>query len=163
GEPGIAQGAADAQKLGSARSLAEAIAARVGLEGFVLPAYEDPWRHLHEEAVLPIDVDPLAADLRDPEERRRLARVLDRGLVAAEVVQQLLPPPKPPARKPAFAVRTALCVEPRGGALCVFLPPVSSAKEFLALIAAVSEARHSVDDPVLLEGYPPPPDPLFTR
>ena len=82
GEPGIAQGAADAQKLGSARSLAEAIAARVGLEGFVLPAYEDPWQHLREEAALPIDVDPLAADLRDPEERRRLARVLDRGLGA---------------------------------------------------------------------------------
>src|SRR3989449_10738368 len=42
GEPGVAQGAADAGKLGSARSLAESIAARVGLEGFLLPAYEDP-------------------------------------------------------------------------------------------------------------------------
>ena len=253
GEPGVAQGAADAGKLGSARSLAESIAARVGLEGFLLPAYEDPWRHLQEEAALPIDVDPLAADLRDPEERRRLARVLDRGLgaeagyvlplkfvdgafrserwsfrrgrlyllpgdspiglrlplaslggppavaigeepveppdprspeaaaheaerertrllrrvaegkVAAEVVQQLLPPLKPPARKPAFTVRTALCIEPRGGALCVFLPPVSSAKEFLALIAAVDEARRSLVEPVLLEGYPPPPDPVLTR
>ncbi|MGZ3422858.1 MAG: transglutaminase family protein [Polyangiales bacterium] len=63
-----------------ARRLADAIAERVGLKGKTIPAYEDPWRHLQEEASLPVDVDPLAAKLEDGEERRRLARVLDRGL-----------------------------------------------------------------------------------
>lgn len=64
----------------AARALAEALARALGVEGNVLEAFEDPWRFLQEEAALPVDVDPLAADLDDPEERRRLARVLDRGL-----------------------------------------------------------------------------------
>ncbi|MGK3997455.1 DUF2126 domain-containing protein [Sorangium sp. So ce1024] len=63
-----------------ARQFAKALAARLGLSEFLTPAYEDPWRHLQDEASLPVDVDPLKANLDDPEERRRLARVLDRGL-----------------------------------------------------------------------------------
>ncbi|WP_433932877.1 DUF2126 domain-containing protein [Sorangium cellulosum] len=62
------------------RQFAQALAARLGLSEFLLPAHEDPWRHLQDEASLPVDVDPLKANLDDPEERRRLARVLDRGL-----------------------------------------------------------------------------------
>ncbi|HSI04083.1 MAG: transglutaminase family protein [Myxococcota bacterium] len=46
------------------------------------PAYEDPWRFLQNEAALPTDVDPLTANLTDSEERRRLARVLERDLGA---------------------------------------------------------------------------------
>jgi uncharacterized protein (DUF2126 family) len=65
---------------GDAERLARAVARRLGLEASLLPAYEDPWRHLQSEAALPVDVDPLQADLDDPEERQRLARVLDRGL-----------------------------------------------------------------------------------
>jgi len=251
--PESARPPADARALADARTLAEAIARRLGVEGFVLPAFEDPWRHLQDEASLPIDVDPLAADLRDPEERRRLARVLDRGLateagyvlplaadagrfrserwtfrrgrlhllpgdsplglrlplaslggppaiqvaeepveppdprspeaaakerereqallrrrveegrISPEVARQILRPPEKPPRQPAFQVRTALCVEPRSGALYVFLPPVSTAADFLALAAAVDAERSAVDAPVLLEGYPPPADPSLTR
>ncbi|WP_434045180.1 MULTISPECIES: DUF2126 domain-containing protein [Sorangium] len=62
------------------RQFAQALAARLGLSEFLLPAHEDPWRHLQDEASLPVDVDPIEANLDDPEERRRLARVLDRGL-----------------------------------------------------------------------------------
>jgi uncharacterized protein (DUF2126 family)/transglutaminase-like putative cysteine protease len=220
-----------------ARRLGEAIAERLGVSGFLHEAYEDPWRFVQEEAALPVDVDPHAADLSDPENRRRLARVLERGLQtpagfvlplagarserwnfrrgrlylivgdspiglrlplaslgpgpppppppeehfeppdprgpeAAErerqkeeqrlarlvaegkattvVVPQRLPP-KPP---PASAVRTALCVEPRGGAIFVFIPPVATAEEFLRIVAAIEDSRG--DLPVLLEGYPPP-------
>ena len=53
------------------------------------PAFEDPWRFLQDEAALPVDVDPLKAKLTDSEERRRLARVLDRGL--GEVVGFAMP------------------------------------------------------------------------
>ena len=45
----------------------------------IYPGYEDPWPVIIEEAHLPPDVDPMAAELEDPEERRRLARILGRG------------------------------------------------------------------------------------
>ena len=59
-------------------AVAEAIAARLGVAA-PLPAYEDPWRLVQDEATLPVDVDPLEADLDDPDERRRLARLLGGG------------------------------------------------------------------------------------
>ncbi|HJL31185.1 MAG TPA: transglutaminase family protein, partial [Polyangiaceae bacterium LLY-WYZ-15_(1-7)] len=46
----------------------------------LVPAFEDPWHFIEQEARLPEDVDPLELDLDDDEERRRLARVLQRGL-----------------------------------------------------------------------------------
>src|SRR5262249_50669903 len=61
------------------------------------------------------------------------------------------------------AVRTALCVEPRGGALYVFLPPVAAAEDFLRILAAVDQAPSAPDLPVLLEGYPPPRRPEPAR
>ncbi len=63
-----------------ARRLAEELAARLGLSGALVPAFEDPWHFIEEEASLPADVDPLEADLGDSEARRRLAHVLERGL-----------------------------------------------------------------------------------
>ena len=64
--------------LEAAERLAEAIAARLGV-GAPVAAYEDPWPLVRDEASLPVDVDPLEADLGDPAERRRLARILGRG------------------------------------------------------------------------------------
>ena len=43
-------------------------------------AYEDPLVALLNESQLPIDVDPLKANLKDPLERRALAKQLSRGL-----------------------------------------------------------------------------------
>lgn len=58
-----------------------ALTERLGLSGSGwVPGYEDPWHFIQEEQDLPEDVDPLTADLSDPESRRRLARVLGRGL-----------------------------------------------------------------------------------
>ena len=62
-----------------ARRLGDAIARRLGLPAALAPAYEDPWRLLQDEAALPVGIDPRHAGLGDPEERRRLARALDRG------------------------------------------------------------------------------------
>src|SRR5207237_1396175 len=55
-------------------------------------------------------------------------------------------------------VRTALAVEPRDGQLWVFLPPVSSAEDFVDLIAAVEDTAARLEMPVAVEGYPPPHD-----
>ncbi len=63
-----------------ARRFAEEVASRLGLAGSLIPAFEDPWHFIQAETALPADVDPLEADLADPEERRRIARVLGRGL-----------------------------------------------------------------------------------
>ena len=64
-----------------ARRLVNALAVRLGVSpNHALDAFEDPWHQLREEARLPVGVDPLRAELRDSEERRRLARLLDRGL-----------------------------------------------------------------------------------
>ncbi len=64
-----------------ARRLTEAIARCLSVGPFA-PAFEDPWRFLQDEAALPVDVDPLKADLKDGEERVRLARVLGNDLGA---------------------------------------------------------------------------------
>jgi uncharacterized protein (DUF2126 family) len=66
--------------LADARRFANALADRLGIAGHVQEAHEDPWRFLQDEANLPVDVDPLKAALDDSEDRRRLARVLGRGL-----------------------------------------------------------------------------------
>lgn len=73
-----------------ARRLADAIAKQLGIgTDIAQPAFEDPWRLVRDESLLPVDVDPHHADLTDSEERRRLARVLDRGL--ATIVGYVLP------------------------------------------------------------------------
>jgi uncharacterized protein (DUF2126 family)/transglutaminase-like putative cysteine protease len=65
----------------SALRLIEAIAARLRIAGSATqPGFEDPWHYLQEEARLPVGIDPHDTDLNAPEARRRLARVLDRGL-----------------------------------------------------------------------------------
>jgi uncharacterized protein (DUF2126 family) len=72
------------------------------------------------------------------------------------------PAPVPPPAGPSEiygSVRTALAIEPRGGHLCIFLPPLSDAQDFAALTAAVEEAAAKVGLPVHIEGYAPPPDP----
>ncbi|MCA1907769.1 MAG: transglutaminase family protein [Magnetospirillum sp.] len=56
-------------------------------------------------------------------------------------------------------VRTALCVQPRDGQLCVFLPPVESAEQFLDLIEAIEDSAAELAQPVRIEGYPAPNDP----
>ncbi|MBX3013141.1 MAG: transglutaminase family protein [Caldilineaceae bacterium] len=47
---------------------------------YVQPAHEDAFYYILEEERLPINIDPLKADLNDPLERRRLAELLERGL-----------------------------------------------------------------------------------
>ncbi|MBF0136908.1 MAG: transglutaminase family protein [Magnetococcales bacterium] len=55
-------------------------------------------------------------------------------------------------------VGTALCVEPRGGRLYLFLPPITHLEGFIALVEAIEATARELDIPVLMEGYPPPED-----
>jgi uncharacterized protein (DUF2126 family)/transglutaminase-like putative cysteine protease len=57
------------------------IAAELGVpDDNILPAYEDPAEWLVKEANLPPNVTPDNSQLKDAEERHRIARVFDRGL-----------------------------------------------------------------------------------
>jgi uncharacterized protein (DUF2126 family)/transglutaminase-like putative cysteine protease len=249
-QPGVARGAEDAALLPEARALADEIARRLGVDGFVADAFEDPRVALAEESLLPVDVEASRASLDDAEERRRLARLLDRGLARpagfvlplaprgdgwaserwqlrrdrlyllpgdaplglrlplrslgaaappppweeerfeppdprgpeaaarekarederlvrlvgeGKLGREHLPAPAAPTPLLAPGVRTALAVEPRGGALCVFLPPLSTVSQAIALLAEIDAARAVVSAEVLLEGYPPPPGPQLAR
>ena len=67
----------------SARFIA-ALAGRLGADPkWIMPGFEDPFYHLWKERRLPTNVDPFKANLKDDEERLRLAKILEQGLDSA--------------------------------------------------------------------------------
>ncbi|HEY1065239.1 MAG TPA: transglutaminase family protein, partial [Pirellulales bacterium] len=60
-----------------ATTLAERI--KVGSK-WLVQGFEDTWYYLWKERRLPINVDPFKSNLKDKEERERLARVFEKGL-----------------------------------------------------------------------------------
>ncbi len=66
--------------------------------------------------------------------------------------------PKPGESAP-WVVRTALCVEPRGGRLHVFMPPVEEMEDYIDLVTAIEDTAAHLNAPVIIEGYTPPFDP----
>lgn len=70
---------------------------------------------------------------------------------AADVVPQI-------HESASNTIRTALCVEARGGVLHIFMPPVSLIEEYLELVAAVEDTAAKLSLPVRIEGYTPPRD-----
>ncbi len=73
------------------------------------------------------------------------------------------PAAEPPQRAEAASgdgpVRTALTVEPRDGALCVFMPPVATFEDYLEVLEIVEAIARERNLPVRIEGYTPPYDP----
>ena len=55
----------------------------------IVPGYEDVWYYMWKERRLPVNVDPLKSNLGDEDERKRLARIFERGL--SEIVGYALP------------------------------------------------------------------------
>jgi uncharacterized protein (DUF2126 family)/transglutaminase-like putative cysteine protease len=238
-----------------ARHFVELLAKKLGVEPkLAIPGYEDVWYYMWRERRLPVNVDPLASKLDNPEDRARLAKVFQQGL--DRVVGYALPlsrantsagsfwqsgkwflrdehmflipgdspmgfrlpldslpwsapgdrqqvltrdpfervgplPPTPdyfarattdsygrtisrtPKVQPRLGtsdtpvpvgqsdpgvVRTALCVEPRGGTMFVFLPPIGLFEDFIDLVAAIEATADELAIPVQLEGYTPPHD-----
>ena len=74
-----------------------------------IPAYEDVMQQARLEQGLPVNLDPLQVDLKAPEQRRRLARLLESGL--GEVVGYVLPL-KPRDLDPSIALGTAWRTSP---------------------------------------------------
>ncbi|MCA3138223.1 MAG: transglutaminase family protein [Rhodocyclaceae bacterium] len=67
--------------LREAEAFAQELTERLGLPTVYLqPGHEDTLYYIHAEQNLPDNVDPLSANLKDPLERQRLARLLQRGL-----------------------------------------------------------------------------------
>jgi uncharacterized protein (DUF2126 family)/transglutaminase-like putative cysteine protease len=64
---------------------------------------------------------------------------------------------------PRAVVRTSICAEARGGVLYIFMPPTRTLDDYLEVLAAVEAAAKDIDQPVIVEGYDPPPDPRLAN
>jgi len=95
-------------------------------------------------------VDPCAAGMVLPP-RASLGR-------PGDGVPQGIAEQRPPVvgQEEPEVVRTALCIEPRGGMLHVFLPPLTRAEDWLDLVAAIEDTAREFGRQVVLEGYLPP-------
>ncbi len=62
------------------------------------------------------------------------------------------------ATKPSAIVRTALCIEPRGGTVHIFMPPMERLEDYLDLAHAIEVTAAELKMPVVIEGYLPPYD-----
>ena len=210
--------------------------------GFAIAGYEDAFYYLWKEKRLPANVDPLRSELKDPQERDRLAKVFDQqigeqvgfalplkcvgssdsvawisGPWQFRSAQMFLVPgdspmglrmpldslpwakpedhpqiyerdpmaprkdlkdnaPKkislkvasqkssqsrlvPQGQSAKDVIRTALCVQERGGRIYVFLPPLEKIEEYLDLIAHIEKTAAASKIAVVIEGYAPPYDP----
>jgi uncharacterized protein (DUF2126 family)/transglutaminase-like putative cysteine protease len=91
--------------------------------------------------------DPRRPDDDQPRAHERSPKSEVRSLKS-----EVSPPPK-----------TALCIEPRGEHLWIFLPPLAKFSEFCALAQAIDRAAAATGIECALEGYPPPPSPEMLR
>jgi uncharacterized protein (DUF2126 family)/transglutaminase-like putative cysteine protease len=129
--------------------------------GYRLPLDSLPWASPADTEAF-YERDPFAP--RDPlptrEALARSRRVLVpiSGMGPDRTGVEELPPAPEGGRSYPGLVRTALCVEPRGGRLYIFMPPLEYLEDYLELVNAVEETAGELQRPVLLEGYPPPDD-----
>lgn len=98
---------------------------------------------------------------RDPfEPREDLVKRSDMNFIAADETDE-----QPTEESPDYeaVVRTAMCVEARGGRLHIFMPPLEYLEDYVELIAAVEETAVALKLPVIVEGYEPPRDPRMQK
>ncbi len=133
--------------------------------GFRLPLDSLPWTAEGDQPQ-PFEPDPLTPSAPLPSYAQIRSQTAIRLKPDATGTAPGTRHPEPGTQNPAPArgesapwlVKTALCVEPRGGILYVFMPPLTTLEAYLELVAAVERAAAATGMPVLLEGYPPPSD-----
>lgn len=118
----------------------------------------DPMTPLEQLPPLP-DVPGYAAWQRDVRSARQSGA--GKGIAGPGVTPPVFQGERRPASQESasWITRTALCVEPRGGHLHVFMPPAADVVDYLELVTAVEEAARKTGLPVIVEGEPPPFDP----
>lgn len=124
--------------------------------GFRLPLDSLPWQApgdvalmLARDPLAPRSVLPSRSTLAEPKPPRAAGAGRDEPSV-----------PALPGRGQSATdlIRSALCVEPRGGVLRVFMPPLMQLEAYLDLITQVEETAAELRLPVQIEGYHPPRD-----
>ena len=142
--------------------------------GYRLPLASLPWADpAHIEAEF--EADPFAPrDTLPPHFARRTPEPPHGrqfglyGAASADAPGHAYRPPMPQdapviGREEPGLVRTALTVEPRGGMLHVFMPPLYAIEDWLDLTAAIEDTAESFGCKIVLEGYPPPRDPRMNQ
>ncbi len=122
--------------------------------GFRLPLDSTPWAspgdviYQHEE-------DPTAPRRSLPSRQEWVQQM---RAVGPAKTNGPTPVPSPRGTSAANVTRTALCVEPRGGIMHVFMPPATCLEEFIDLVTNIEDTAQALRMPVRLEGYHPPHD-----
>ncbi|MBS7811590.1 transglutaminase family protein [Roseococcus pinisoli] len=129
--------------------------------GLRLPLASLPWIDPAERAKeAQPEPDPFTKETEGPLPTREQLRPVPPIVKDIAGAQRQLSPAAPPAAKEdPVSPRTALCVEPRGGHIHVFFPPLTHLEDWLSLVAAVEDTAEATGQKVILEGYPPPEDP----
>jgi uncharacterized protein (DUF2126 family)/transglutaminase-like putative cysteine protease len=140
--------------------------------GFRLPLDSLPWvRPADFPHVHPSDpsesFEPLAKPSldRSAQDRKRDDRRTDAAIArlrATGMPATAAPTPKIEA-PPEATIRTSMCAEEREGVLYVFMPPTRCLEDYLELIATVEASASLLRQPVIIEGYEPPPDPRLVN
>jgi uncharacterized protein (DUF2126 family)/transglutaminase-like putative cysteine protease len=125
--------------------------------GYRLPLDSLPWTK-PEDVEWSYDADPFRAREELPSAPARRMDLFEAELEDPPVVTHEAKAPKPGEPAP-WTARPAVCIQPRGGRLFVFMPPVQYLADYLNLIAAVEDTCAYLGMPVMVEGYTPPSDP----
>ena len=112
-------------------------------------ATDYPWIHAVDPS-LPRAPLPSAVSIRN---------LPDATASAATTVSAAATVKPQPQQSAQGIVRSALCAEPRDGALRLFMPPLAALEDYLALIAVIEQTAAALNMPVVIEGYEPPRDP----
>ena len=121
--------------------------------GLRLPLDSLPWS---EEVQLPQELDPFA-DHQPLASHDQLLHSRPAPAVAEKQSPQKAGK-KDPQTVWQEVVKTALCVEARGGKIHIFMPPLPYLESYVQLLAAVEACAAELKTPVVIEGYEPPRD-----
>ena len=110
-----------------------------------------------ERAPLPPNRVPLRQHaLREEADRQGGSRRNERVQRAMAEVRSEMPAE---GKSAWWVVRTALTCEARNGRIHLFMPPMNTLEDYLAMLVEIEATAVELDMPVVIEGYQPPKDP----